>query len=51
MYSILFMLGVPATVLAGFGVGFYRLSKSNAPLDAADDFASDDARIDEALGR
>lgn len=27
MYSILFMLAVPATVLAGFGVGFYRLSR------------------------
>ena len=27
MYSILFMLAVPATVFTGFGVGFYRLSK------------------------
>ena len=27
MYSIIFMLSVPATVLTGFGVGFYRLSK------------------------
>lgn len=27
MYSILFMLAMPATVLTGFGIGFYRLSK------------------------
>ena len=27
MYSILFMLAMPATVLTGFGVGFYRLAK------------------------
>lgn len=35
MYSILFMLGVPATVLAGFGIGFYRLSRTaNKAADA-----------------
>lgn len=28
MYSIIFMLAVPATVLTGFGIGFYRLAKS-----------------------
>ena len=27
MYSILFMLAVPATVFTGFGIGFYRLSR------------------------
>ncbi len=27
MYSILFMIAVPATVFTGFGVSFYRLSK------------------------
>ena len=27
MYSILFMLAVPAGLLASFGIGFYRLSK------------------------
>lgn len=27
MYSILFMLAVPATVFTGFGIGMYRLSK------------------------
>lgn len=31
MYSILFMLAMPATVLTGFGVGFYRLSKMQQP--------------------
>ena len=28
MFSILFMLAMPATLLTGFGIGFYRLSKS-----------------------
>lgn len=27
MYSILFMLAVPASVVTGFGIGFYRLSR------------------------
>lgn len=27
MYSILFMLGMPATVFAGFGFSFYRMAK------------------------
>ena len=30
MYSILFMMAMPATLLAGFGIGFYRLSRKNA---------------------
>ena len=30
MYSILFMLGMPATVFAGFGIAFYRLSRRAA---------------------
>ncbi|MFQ5732953.1 MAG: hypothetical protein ACE5KM_13515 [Planctomycetaceae bacterium] len=34
MYSILFMLAMPATILTGFGIGFYRLSKKNG--DAVD---------------
>lgn len=34
MISILFMLAMPATVLTGFGIGFYRLSKkSNTPTE------------------
>ena len=27
MYSILFMLAMPATVFTGFGIAFYRLSR------------------------
>lgn len=30
MYSILFMLGMPATVFTGFGIAFYRLSRRAA---------------------
>ena len=34
MFSILFMLAMPATVFTGFGVGFYRLSRrQNLPVD------------------
>ena len=29
MYSILFMLAVPATLFTGFSVSFYRLSKQS----------------------
>jgi hypothetical protein len=32
MYSILFMLGMPATVLSGFSIGFWRLSRQAARL-------------------
>lgn len=32
MYSILFMLAVPASVLTGFGIGFYRLSKQQQSM-------------------
>ena len=30
MLSILFMLGMPATVFTGFGIAFYRMSKRAA---------------------
>jgi hypothetical protein len=30
MYSILFMLGMPASVFAGFGIAFYRMSRRAA---------------------
>ena len=33
MYSILFMLAVPATMFTVFGVSFYRLSKSQALMN------------------
>ncbi|MEY2726373.1 MAG: hypothetical protein RLZZ458_2240 [Planctomycetota bacterium] len=35
MLSILFMLGMPATVFTGFGVAFYRMSKRSAADTAA----------------
>ena len=34
MLSILFMLGMPATVFTGFGVAFYRMAR-RSPADAA----------------
>jgi hypothetical protein len=35
MYSILFMMGMPATLTAGFGIGFYRLSRQAARTQQA----------------
>ena len=32
MYSILFMLAVPTSLAAGFGIGFYRLSKQQPQI-------------------
>lgn len=37
--SILFMLIMPALLLAGFGYGFYRLSRREAPAELADEAA------------
>ena len=34
MYSILFMIGMPATIFTGFGISFYRMTKK-AELAAA----------------
>ena len=36
MYSILFMLAMPATIFTGFGIGFYRLSKQAEAAAAAE---------------
>ena len=44
MYSIIFMLSVPAVVLAGFGIGFYHLSKS-ANRSARDNSAATDDEL------
>ena len=33
MYSILFMLAMPATIFTAFGVSFYQLSKKRGKLD------------------
>lgn len=40
MYSIFFMISMPATLLTGFGVTFYRLSKQqqNASAELLDDY-------------
>jgi len=38
MYSILFMLAVPATIFSSIGVGLYRLNRAEiARLDEADE--------------
>lgn len=42
MYSILFMIGMPATIFTGFGVSFYRMAKkAQAENDAAADSDAD----------
>ena len=33
MYSILFMLAVPATLFTGFSIAFYRMSQQPLPED------------------
>jgi hypothetical protein len=33
MYSILFMLGMPPTILGAFGYSFYRMSKSAGSVE------------------
>ena len=51
MVSIIFMLAMPATVLTGFGVGFYRLSRKQQALSAAEDQAfpaDEDEAVDDA---
>ena len=35
MYSILFMLSMPAVLFTAFGIGFYRLSRPHANGDVA----------------
>lgn len=37
MYSILFMLAMPATLLSAFGVSFYRLHRKQQALPSAGD--------------
>jgi len=43
MYSILFMLAMPATLLTGFGIGFYRLAKRNGAAESLNDESDRDA--------
>ena len=33
MYSILFMMAMPAVIFTGFGIGLYRLHKRSAKTD------------------
>ena len=40
MYSILFMLAVQATLVTGFSIVFYRLSKQQQAANAGDDAES-----------
>ena len=40
MYSILFMIGMPATIFTGFGVSFYRMTKK-AELEALEQMKAD----------
>jgi len=35
MYSILFMLSMPATLVTAFGISFYRLSRQQQAINAA----------------
>ena len=47
MYSILFMLAVPATVFTGFGVGFYRLSKKGFEGEEFVDESKNESPVDD----
>ena len=38
MYSILFMMSMPAIVLTGFGIGLYRLHRKHQNQEANDSF-------------
>jgi hypothetical protein len=40
MYSIIFMISMPAIICAGFGIGFYRLNRKHQPEQANDPFDS-----------
>ena len=50
MYSILFMMGMPAAITTGFGIGFYRLSRKAARMqaEAAAQFAADASEVPNA---
>lgn len=40
MYSIIFMISMPAIICAGFGIGFYRLNRKQQAEQANDQFDS-----------
>ncbi|MEO2025744.1 MAG: hypothetical protein ABGZ23_07665 [Fuerstiella sp.] len=41
MYSILFMIGMPATIFTGFGISFYRMTRK-AELAALEEASLED---------
>ncbi|QDU36438.1 hypothetical protein Mal4_07240 [Maioricimonas rarisocia] len=54
MYSILFMLSMPATLVTGFGIGFYRLWKKQqemmqVQLPGDEGWIADDGRFDDTV--
>ncbi|MFG0331780.1 MAG: hypothetical protein ACF8TS_00335 [Maioricimonas sp. JB049] len=54
MYSILFMLTMPATLMTGFGIGFYRLWKKQQEmmqmqLSGDANWHADDGRFDDTV--
>ncbi|MEQ9406684.1 MAG: hypothetical protein RIK87_03120 [Fuerstiella sp.] len=51
MYSILFMIGMPATIFTGFGISFYRMTKKaqQAALEGTEE-SSAEAGSDEFSG-
>jgi hypothetical protein len=48
MYSILFMLSMPATILGAFGVAFFRLSRQQQLINQANGFFDGTQPVDEA---
>lgn len=51
MYSILFMIGMPATIFTGFGISFYRMVKKSELAQATSDAnaGSDSVAPDESV--
>ncbi len=45
MYSILFMLSMPATLLTGFSIGFYRVWKNHQLLLGDQPIPGDDLEV------
>lgn len=45
MYSILFMIGMPATIFTGFGISFYRMTKK-AQMEAVEGMLPESDNLD-----
>jgi hypothetical protein len=50
MYSVLFMMGMPAVLSTGFGLGFYRLSRKAARMQQESLAAWEDSFASDCLG-